>query len=117
MIDELVLTVIARDRRTLHRTRPFVEALLVVEQAIELQLSEGVPDEIRHWASEQVYAAIRNLCLLTGSERSLVPVAAKSALTSAGAIGGVLGSPMPPGDDRHVDFRHVAKAQQMHLML
>src|SRR6516162_1107007 len=36
-------------------------------------------------------------CLTIGSERRRFPVAAKTALATAGAIGGVPGSPIPPG--------------------
>ena len=36
-------------------------------------------------------------CLAIGSERNRFPVAGKRALATAGAMGGVLGSPMPPG--------------------
>ena len=51
-----------------------------------------------------------------GSVRMRLPVAAKIALVTAGAIGGVPGSPMPPGclaarHDVHLDLGHLAHAQ------
>jgi hypothetical protein len=43
-----------------------------------------------------VQPAMVTPCLMIGSERKRLPVAAKTALTSAGAIGGTPGSPIPP---------------------
>jgi hypothetical protein len=43
-----------------------------------------------------VYARPTSLACLIGSERTRVPVASKIAFASAGATGGVPGSPMPP---------------------
>ena len=53
---------------------------------------------------------------LSGSRRSLWPVAAKTAFATAGAIGGTPGSPTPLGrlgarHDVHLDDRHLEEAQ------
>ena len=55
---------------------------------------------------------------LSGRSRSLFPVAAKSAFATAGAIGGVPGSPTPPGllvagQDVHLDVRHLGHPQDL----
>ena len=44
----------------------------------------------------RAYAPVARLVLLIGSDRIRLPVMAKIALHTAGATGGVPGSPMPP---------------------
>ena len=94
---------LAVDRRRLQRREPGAIRLRFertpTRMRTHLDLKDGhVSPAASPPSSDRPSAQARFSCAMSkGSARSRLPVAAKIALATAGAIGGVPGSPMPPG--------------------